>query len=104
MLNCANDRCRRFHIRSHTLIELSTLREGHSQTVDYIVRADIQLKPNSRTYNFVEVFVHNLKKFSDLRSPCNFYITNQFQITQGEGLKSVSRDDCEKQGGKLLRL
>ncbi len=38
----------------------------------------------------------------------NVYITNQFQATllkkEGEGVKSISRGDCEYQGGKLLRL
>jgi hypothetical protein len=39
----------------------------------------------------------------------NVYITNQFPTTfarveGGKGVKSVSRGDCEYQGGKLLRL
>ncbi len=37
----------------------------------------------------------------------NVYITNQFQSTfaqEGRGVKSFTRGDGEKQGGKLLRL
>jgi hypothetical protein len=54
-------------------------------------------------YNFVEASGHNLGV-----SLHDVYITNQFQITflhkwRG-GVKSVCRGDCEKQGGKLLRL
>ncbi len=63
----------------------------------------IVLKPNSWTYNFVEVSGHNLKSFLH-----NVYITNQFQTTfargQGGGVKSVSRGDCEQQGGIFFRL
>jgi hypothetical protein len=33
-----------------------------------------------------------------------FTLTNKFQITFAQGVKSVRRRDCELQGGKLLRL
>jgi hypothetical protein len=40
------------------------------------------------------------------RNPTNVYITNQCQTTFAKGgwggVKSVSRGDCEQQGGKLL--
>ncbi len=53
-------------------------------------------KPNSRSYNVVEVSGHNLESSQTwgFRVHCLQY--KQFQY--------VSRGDCEQQGGKLLRL
>jgi hypothetical protein len=60
---------------------------------------------------FVEVSEHNLASSQTwgFRNP--YTLQNQFQTTfaqwaEGGGgrVKSVSRDTCEKQGGKLLKL
>ncbi len=65
-------------------------------------------KPNSWTYNFVEVSGHNFERSQTwcFRSQCLHY--NQFQATfflgGGGVVKSVCRSDCEWKGGKLWRL
>ncbi len=66
------------------------------------------LKPHSWMYNFVEVSGH---EFSDLWFPyAMFKLQNsfkQFLLGWGGGgvyVKSISRGDCEKQGGKFVRL
>jgi hypothetical protein len=66
----------------------------------------LELKPNSF---FVEVSGHNLESVQtlDFRTQCLHYIpvSNHFFLGGGGGVKSISRDDdCEYQGGKLLRL
>jgi hypothetical protein len=59
------------------------------------------LKPNSRTYNFVEVSGHNLIVLRLEVSVYNIFITNQFQTTfargcgGGGGSNIRSRTDCE---------
>jgi hypothetical protein len=54
------------------------------------------LKTKSWIYNFVEVSGRNLRLEVSVYI---VYITNQFRTTG----KSVSRGDCEQQGGKLFR-
>jgi hypothetical protein len=53
------------------------------------------VKTNSCTYNFVEVSGHNLESFQAEVSVYNVYITNTTFAQGGEGVKSVSRGDCE---------
>ncbi len=62
-------------------------------------------------YNFVEILDTILRVLRLLRlevSLYNVYITNHFKPHLlkggGGGVKSVSRGDCEWQGGKLLKL
>ncbi len=55
-------------------------------------------RPNSWTYNFVEVSGHILRVLRFEVSVYNVYITNQLQSIfspGGGGVKSVSRGDCE---------
>ncbi len=60
-------------------------------------------KPNSWTYKFVEVSEHNLESSQTwgFHIQCLHYkpVSNHFFSREREG-----RGDCEKQGGKLLRL
>ncbi len=64
----------------------------------------LALKPNSETYNFVEIFGLESSQTWGFNG-YNVYITNQFQTTfaqrGGGGVKSVRRGDCEWQGGTL---
>jgi hypothetical protein len=67
------------------------------------------LKPNSWTYNFIfEVSGHNLGSSQTwgFRLQCLHYkpVSNPLLIKWGGSKKSVNVGDCEKQGGKLLRL
>ncbi len=96
---------------AHFIPEPVLKRGGGGGEVVKLLEYNGFLKPNSWTSNFVQVSGHNLASsqtwgFSML---CNVYITNQFQTTftgwGGGGERvSLNRGDCEKQGGKLLRL
>ncbi len=54
-------------------------------------------KPNSWTYNFVEVSGHNLESSSK-------QISFKPLLWRGGGVKFVSRGDCKLQEGKLVKL
>ncbi len=64
----------------------------------------ILLKPTSWTYNFVEVSGHNLESSQTwvFQIQCLHYkpVSNHF-CSREEGVKSISRGDCEKQREKL---
>ncbi len=82
------------------------------QTTFYVLLAfySIFSKPNSWMYNFTYVSGHNLVSSQawGFRIQCLLYKPvpnpNHFCSGGGGGRKSVSRSDCEWQGGKLLRL
>jgi hypothetical protein len=64
----------------------------------YVRITNKELKPNSWTYNFVEVSEYDLDSFETwgFREQCSHY--KQFQTTfaqEGKGVKSVIRGDCE---------
>ena len=68
-------------------------------------KARIRIHERTITLRFLGIILRVLRLEV---SVYNVYITNQFQTTfaqgGGGGIKSVSRGDCEEQGGKLLRL
>ncbi len=65
-------------------------------------------KLNSWTNNFVQVSWHNLESSQTwgFHKQCLHYkpVSNTTFAQGGGGGKSISRDDCEEQGGKLWRL
>ncbi len=69
-----------------------------------------QSKPNSWTYNFVEVSGHNLESSETWSFPLQwmFKLQNSSKPLSlkggGGGVKSVGSGDSEQQGGKLFRL
>ncbi len=64
-------------------------------------------KPNSWRYNFVEVSGHNFESFQTWGFHIKYLQASYKPLLlggEGGGIKSVSRGDCEKQGGKLSKL
>ncbi len=93
-----------------------TSQEYQSSVPDWLC-----LKPNSWTYNFIEVSGHNLESSQTwgFRIQCLHYKPVSIHFCWGEkwgkicsrgdlwggggGLKSANRGNCEQQKGKLLR-
>jgi hypothetical protein len=63
--------------------ELYILYTGSQALLVEVLRMGLvaELKPNSWTYNFVEVSGHTLESSQTCGSVYNVYITNQFQTT-----------------------
>jgi hypothetical protein len=79
---------------------------GGRRLFEHVIMPGTQ-NPNSWTYNFDEVSGHSLESSQTwgIRIQCLHYkpVSRHF-CSAGRGVKSVNRGDCEKQGGKLLRL